>query len=449
MTEISAVLIVRNEAACLQACLQALRLVVDEIVVADTGSTDETLSIAETIADRCVSIPWQDDFAAARNAALAHATGAYVFQVDADEIVDEPQQARERLLQFIKTHEKSVVGTVEIVNRVGVGQDMQQVVDHTDRFFCRAQAHYAGAIHEQIVVTSGEKQRASTGVRLQHSGYAQAPDSPDHKAHRNIRILRKELAAHPDDEYCWYQLGKAYFSLGKYARAITALERAQAAIHFSQDAAPQGRLGVVSRKVLTDLVVTLAYAYVNVNRLDTAKLLLEQHATWAHAGVHRADFAHVQGYVALMGGEIEAAQAAFQRALQLGAQKEDVQGTGSYASIYHLGLLSEAEQHLPEALGCYLHSLTMKPDYEAALSRCIDLILEKSIVLPSEIWQAADTKVFTRLFEARLENCLQEGNMEQAKRLMQVAGTLSQELLGTCRRKVQAFVNALEKNSSK
>ena len=75
---ISAVLIVRNEQERLPACLDALADVVDEIVVADTGSTDRTFEIAQAHTDRVVRVPWTNDFAAARNAAVAHARGPCV-----------------------------------------------------------------------------------------------------------------------------------------------------------------------------------------------------------------------------------------------------------------------------------------------------------------------------------------------------------------------------------
>src|SRR5690606_27553487 len=57
MPAISAVLIVKNEARRLPACLEALRQVVDEIVVADTGSTDDTLAVARDYTPHCHEIP--------------------------------------------------------------------------------------------------------------------------------------------------------------------------------------------------------------------------------------------------------------------------------------------------------------------------------------------------------------------------------------------------------
>jgi glycosyltransferase involved in cell wall biosynthesis len=82
---ITACLIVKNEASNLSACLQSIQGFVDQIVVVDTGSTDQTLAIAASFTDFVFEHPWNDDFSAARNFALEHATGDWVLHVDADE----------------------------------------------------------------------------------------------------------------------------------------------------------------------------------------------------------------------------------------------------------------------------------------------------------------------------------------------------------------------------
>jgi tetratricopeptide (TPR) repeat protein len=82
---LSLVMIVRNEEMMLPSCLASVMGWVDEIVIADTGSTDRTREIARSTGARVIEVPWADDFAAARNAALEAATGTFVLQLDADE----------------------------------------------------------------------------------------------------------------------------------------------------------------------------------------------------------------------------------------------------------------------------------------------------------------------------------------------------------------------------
>src|SRR5262245_166486 len=96
--QVSLCMIAKNEAANLAACLEPLRDLVDEIVVVDTGSTDETPAIAGQLGARVFDFPWCDDFSAARNAALERGTGRWAFCLDADERVDGENTAKlERL----------------------------------------------------------------------------------------------------------------------------------------------------------------------------------------------------------------------------------------------------------------------------------------------------------------------------------------------------------------
>ena len=81
-------MIVRNAAAELRECLESARGVVEEMVVADTGSTDETIAVAEQCSARVISLPWTNDFAEARNRALDEVKSDWVLVLDADERLD-------------------------------------------------------------------------------------------------------------------------------------------------------------------------------------------------------------------------------------------------------------------------------------------------------------------------------------------------------------------------
>ena len=81
-------MIVKNEAAHLGHCLDSVRALVDEMVVVDTGSTDDTVAVARERGAQVSFFPWIGDFSAARNASLAQVTGDWVLVLDADEAVD-------------------------------------------------------------------------------------------------------------------------------------------------------------------------------------------------------------------------------------------------------------------------------------------------------------------------------------------------------------------------
>ena len=95
---VSLTMIVKNEEGNLPACLASAADLVDEVVVVDTGSADRTKEVAARFGARVFDFPWIDDFAAARNEALRHATGDWILWLDADDRIDEPNRQKLRQL---------------------------------------------------------------------------------------------------------------------------------------------------------------------------------------------------------------------------------------------------------------------------------------------------------------------------------------------------------------
>jgi len=84
---LSLCLVVKDEEEHIRQCLSSVQAVADEIIVLDTGSTDNTKEIANTFGAEVYSQIWTDDFSAARNRAIDKASGDYIFMIDADEYV--------------------------------------------------------------------------------------------------------------------------------------------------------------------------------------------------------------------------------------------------------------------------------------------------------------------------------------------------------------------------
>ena len=418
----SAVLIVKNEQEHLPACLAALDGVADEIVVADTGSTDRSVEIAEGFTERVFRVQWTNDFAAARNAAIAHARGAWILSIDADECIEGGAQAGQRLLAFIEAHPPHTVGTVAIHNVDDGTGVIEETLDHTERFFHREHFRFAGAIHEQLVGPS--KAGAPTGLHLVHTGYAQASTDPAHKSRRNIPLLLAEIAARPGDEYLYFQLGKAHYALKEYAPAAEAFQAALSRMRFDGNALPTGIQGPIARPVVTACIVNLAYALVNLGRAEEARTLLEEHAQLGHPGTRWADFHHVTGYVFLMLGDVPRSRAAYEASLALGAAREDVVGTGSFASLYHLGLLAEAEQKQSAAAEHYGASLAHRRDYRPTISRAIDWLSEGGAPTARLLLQLADPAAAAATCLDRLALSLQNGGPGAAQRLAEAMQTV-------------------------
>jgi len=95
---ISICMIVRNEEKKLPGCLESCAGLGNEIIVVDTGSTDRTKEVAAGMGAKVFDFPWIDDFAAARNESIRHATGDWILWMDADERIDQGNREKLRAL---------------------------------------------------------------------------------------------------------------------------------------------------------------------------------------------------------------------------------------------------------------------------------------------------------------------------------------------------------------
>ena len=98
MNKISLCMIVKNEEKLLLRCLNSVKEFVDEIVIVDTGSTDNTKQIALDFGCKVFDFEWCDDFSSARNFAFSKATGNYLLWLDADDVV--PEDTLKQLIQI-------------------------------------------------------------------------------------------------------------------------------------------------------------------------------------------------------------------------------------------------------------------------------------------------------------------------------------------------------------
>jgi len=223
---LSASLIVKDEATVIAACLDALRPFVDEIVVYDTGSTDDTVAIARAHGARVVEGYWDNHFGDARNRALAECTSDWILAVDADEVVTgDPVELR----AFIAREKSDLVGTT-IVNTTWSGGVSGR--EHlAARLFRRARGTWAGAVHEQVVHRPGSAPLVGSAVgapiRLLHSGYQTAAVNRKGTAERNLAIARAAVDAlvEADPRICevWCNYGRALSAAGRFDEALSAL----------------------------------------------------------------------------------------------------------------------------------------------------------------------------------------------------------------------------------
>jgi len=224
-TRISLCMIVKNEAAALPATLGAARPWVDELVVVDTGSTDATREIAREHGARVVDWAWRDDFAAARNESLRHATGDWVLVLDADEVLAEGSGAA--LRAACERAPADVAGFEIKIVCPRQGDEGLVRLNWFPRLFRNLPGvRFEGVIHEQVIgslVAHGRIEKAD--VEVMHSGYTLSPEEMQAKARRNIVLLEKQLRDEPDYAPGWFQAAETYVLLGRLDEAVDAYRR--------------------------------------------------------------------------------------------------------------------------------------------------------------------------------------------------------------------------------
>ncbi len=228
---VSLTMIVKNEEKNLPDCLRSVRDLVDEAVVVDTGSSDRTREVARSFGCVLAEFPWVDHFAAARNAALDHATGDYAFWMDADDRLDDENRAKLKLLVagLAGANDAYVMKCLCVPDKPGAGGT---VVDHV-RLFRRLPAHrWTFRVHEQILpaLRSTKTEVKWSEVTVLHVGYVDAAVRR-RKLDRDLKLLRLDEAEEPTNPFTLFNLGSVFNELGDHRSALVVLEKSLAGSH--------------------------------------------------------------------------------------------------------------------------------------------------------------------------------------------------------------------------
>jgi glycosyltransferase involved in cell wall biosynthesis len=205
---ISVSMIVKNESSCLRNALDSVQGV-DEIVIIDTGSTDNTVEIAKEYTDKVYSgeeYLWRDDFSFSRNQSLNKCTGDWILIIDCDEELE--PNGIEKIRNGLKTLPEEF-NSVEFMTKAMVGSEWHWSV----RLFKRIpEIQWKGRAHNYLIGTNPMK----SGVQLLY-GYSEAHAlDPD----RTLRILKNAVEDKPELSRERYYLAREYWYRKDYANAL-------------------------------------------------------------------------------------------------------------------------------------------------------------------------------------------------------------------------------------
>lgn len=269
MVRLSACLIVKNESLILPRCFESLRSFVDEIIVVDTGSTDNTTEIARSYGAQVKHFTWVDNFSAARNESLRHASGDWILYIDADEVINVANAGK---IRQVITQEDIMGVTV----RQCIPQQTENIAATFYSEYCRLfrrhpDIRFEGAVHEQILPSieriGGKVLRAD--IVIHHWAYAATEDKKRCRAERNLRYLLAEVKRVPDDPFVHFNLGMTYRELGQQDIAIRSF-------HCALDKDD----GHIKRELIGQTHLNLAKLYLESGNHAKAAYHAQQDATY-------------------------------------------------------------------------------------------------------------------------------------------------------------------------
>jgi len=387
-------MIVRNEAERLERCLHSLAGFVDEMVVVDTGSDDDTAAIAASCGASVHHLPWPGDFAPARNHALDLVRGDWVLVLDADEWLRPEARAPLRALM-----EQPQVLLINLLRQeVGAAQSPFSSVSRLFRRHAaiRWSRHYHAMVDDSVATLLEREPHwqvlACGEPALVHEGYRPELLAASGKAARLREAMEADLADRPGDPYACAKLGALEVSQGQRARGIALLEEGLA------------RVGAGSPAERYELLLHLAIARSPGEPAAAATLYRQALALPLEERLTLGARLNL-GALLLRQGALEEAAALTAAVTRLCPELP--------LAWFNLGLIERQRGRLPEAIAAYQQALALAPQQADAQRN-----LAAALLLAGDIPGAREG--FRRAI-ALLES---QGQSQQAIELAQRAGAL-------------------------
>jgi len=208
---VSVCMIVKNAQAALYRCLDSVKSIADEIIVCDTGSTDRTVEIAREYTDQVHRIPWEDDFAAARNRSIEKASKDWILWVDADEYL----LGGEHLAKYLRDN----MYNGYVIRQHHHAVDAQFKPDVPVRLFRNHRGvRFFGCVHEhpETELNKGVTPAVIlSDVHIVHDGYV-TEAVRRRRFLRNLPLLLKDRKRHPNRRLGLVFLARDYVHLARY-----------------------------------------------------------------------------------------------------------------------------------------------------------------------------------------------------------------------------------------
>ena len=324
-TPISICIITKNECDTLRQCLTCLKPYADagkhEIVVVDTGSTDNTVEMCKEFTDKIYYFEWINDFSAARNYAAEKASHDWILCIDSDEFVTEWD---EKSVQTFVSSSKNTIGNLLLKNTCGSGSGQYESISKLPRIYNKTIYHFMQPVHEQLFPYADTRHIFSDiKIHLDHHSYAGTPQELRKKSKRNIDLLMKEYNKNPHNPYILFQLGQSYYMIEDFETA-----NHYYSLGLAEDVNPD-------LDYVRTMVVSYGYTLINLKQYQKALELEGLYETFGD----RADFVFLMGIIYLNNALFDEAIAQFKRATTF--KTAEVVGANSFRAWYNIGVIYE------------------------------------------------------------------------------------------------------------
>lgn len=214
IAEISFVIITKNEQKVISRCISSIIDVADEVIILDTGSTDNTMNEIKKFNDEKIKVyqeEWQNDFSIARNSAIDKATKDWIFMIDSDEYLL-PEEDLKKIIgmfnQFPNIESAAICPTI-------INENEHKLIGVKRIFKNKVGLKFEGAIHEYLVNSQGDYnlQSMSANIELGHDGYHEQTMNEKDKINRNLNLLKKMMKEEPDNPKWYYFLARDGFDV--------------------------------------------------------------------------------------------------------------------------------------------------------------------------------------------------------------------------------------------
>ncbi|MBI2654185.1 glycosyltransferase [Candidatus Woesearchaeota archaeon] len=237
---ISLCMITKNEERYLEQCLNSVKDIVAEIIIVDTGSTDKTKEIAKKFKAKVYDFKWIDDFSAARNESLKHATKEWIFVLDADEVIGQKDLEKIKNVkdanEFVgfSLEQRSYTNNI-FESAVKNDSDFELVsqypfyISHSlvRLFKNRLGLHFKHRVHELVEDSINEKGLKYTklDVVLHHFGSLKNENLIGEKTGQYSKIILKQLEENPESPRYNYQAARMYLGRNDFSNALKYFEK--------------------------------------------------------------------------------------------------------------------------------------------------------------------------------------------------------------------------------